>query len=128
MEVYSLLDSYLGKKTAGVLKEAHKKLWDLNYHFDCQRVFFERMGDDYSNIVGYVVDESTRSVTLYSGFLDYFHGYIKGMYGYYRYCNLLKFSKNIEETIVRFGEYKPTSKYKIYKGYLECLRNQGVKV
>lgn len=104
MDVYSLLDSYLGKKTADALKEARSKLWDLNYHFDCQ------------------------SVTLYSGFLDYFHGYIKGMYGYYRYCNLLKFSKNIEETIVRFGEYKPTSKYKIYKGYLECLRNQGVKV
>lgn len=85
------------------------------------------MGDDYSNIVGYVVDESTRSVTLYSRFLDYFRGYIKVMYGYYRYCDLLKFYKNIKETIVRFGEYKPTSKYK-FKGYLECLRNQGVKV
>lgn len=127
MDVYSLLDSYLGKKTAGVLKEAPRKLYDLNYHFDCQRVFFEGMGDDYSNIVGYVVDESTRSVTLYSGFLDYFHGYIKDMYGYYRYCDLLKFSKNIKETVVRFGEYKPTSKYKIW-GYLECLRNNGVKV
>ena len=128
MDIYSLLDSYLGKQTADVLKEARSKLCDLNYHFGCQRVFFERMGDDYSNIVGYVVDESTRSVTLYSGFLDYFHRYIKDMYGYYCYCDLLKFSKNIEETIVRFGEYKLTSKYKIYKRYLECLRNQGVNV
>lgn len=34
MDVYSLLDSYLGKRTACVLKEARSKLWDLNYHFD----------------------------------------------------------------------------------------------
>ena len=126
MDVYSLLDSYLGESTEVVLKEARKELIDLKYHFDCQRVFFEGHGDRYSYIVGYVVDESTRSVTLYSGFLDYFLGYIRDLYGYYRYYDLLKFYKNIKNTIVRFGEYKPTSKYKIYDGFLECIRNSGI--
>lgn len=128
MGICTLLDDYLGKKTRVALIEVPKKVRDLGYHFDCSRVFFEGYGDDYSIIVVYVVDEENRTVTLHSGFLDYFHGYVRDFYGYRRYCELLEFSRNIKETIVRFGEYKPTSKYKVYKEYLECLKNQGVKV
>lgn len=47
------------------------------------------------------------------------------MYGYFAYKDLLKFSKNIVKTIIKFSNYIPTSKYEIFTGYLEHLEKNG---
>ena len=41
VDICTLLDDYLGKKTRVALIEVPKKVRDLGYHFDCSGVFFE---------------------------------------------------------------------------------------
>ena len=121
MKIEEILNEYLGKQTKVALMELPNIAKELNYHFDCERAFYNRYSDDYTHIVGYILDEENRTVTLYSGFLDYFFGYIKVRYGYVAYKELLSFSKNIVKTIIRFSNYNPASEYKIFTGYLELL-------
>ena len=121
MEMKEILDEYLGKQTKVALKELPQIARELNYHFNCKCAFYNRYSDDFSHIVGYILDEENKTVTLYSGFLDYFFGYIKDRYGYVAYKELLSFSKNIVKTIIRFSNYNPASEYKIFTGYLELL-------
>ena len=97
----------------------------MNYHFNCECAFYNRYSDEFSHIVGYILDEENKTVTLYSGFLDYFCDYIRDAYGYFAYKELLKFSKNIVKTIIKFSNYIPTSKYEIFTGYLEHLEKNG---
>lgn len=125
MEIKEILDEYLGKQTKVALKELPQIARELNYHFKCECAFYNRYSDDFSHIVGYILDEEHRTVTLYSGFLEYFCGYIKDRYGYVAYNELLFFSKNIVKTIIRFSNYNPTSKYEIFTGYLEHLKKNG---
>lgn len=120
-----ILDEYLGKQTKVALMELPNIARELNYHFKCECAFYNRYSDDFSHIVGYILDEEHRTVTLYSGFLEYFCGYIKDRYGYVAYKELLSFSKNIVKTIIRFSNYIPTSKYEIFTGYLEHLEKNG---
>ena len=125
MTIKEILDEYLGKHTEVALKELPQMLWELNYHFNFECAFFHSYSNDYTYIVGYILDEENRTVTLYSGFLDYFCGYIKDLYGYFAYKDLLKFSKNIVKTIIKFSNYIHTSKYEIFTGYLEHLEKNG---
>ena len=125
MKIKEILDEYLGKQTRVALKELPQMLWDLNYHFNCECAFYNRYSDDYTHIVGYILDEKHRTVTLYSGFLDNFSNYIKDAYGYFAYKELLSFSKNIVKTMIRFSNYNSASEYKIFTGYLELLEKNG---
>lgn len=121
MAMKEILDEYLGKQTKAALKELPQIARELNYHFKCECAVYNRYSDDFSHIIGYILDEEHRTVTLYSGFLDDFCGYIKVRYGYLAYNELLSFSKNIVKTIIRFSNYNPASEYKIFTGYLELL-------
>lgn len=121
MEMKEILDEYLGKQTKVALKELPQIARELNYHFNCKCAFYNRYSDEFSHIVGYVLNKENKTVTLYSGFLDYFFGYIKDRYGYVAYKDLLSFSKNIVKTIIRFSNYNSASEYKIFTGYLELL-------
>ena len=125
MEMKEILDEYLGKQTKVALKELPQIARELNYHFKCECAFYNRYSDDFSHIVGYILDEENRTVTLYSGFLDNFSNYIKDAYGYFAYRELLSFSENIVKTIIRFSNYIPTSKYEIFTGCLEHLKKNG---
>lgn len=125
MKIEEILNEYLGKQTKVALMELPNIAKELNYHFDCERAFYNRYSDDYTHIVGYILDKENRTVTLYSGFLDYFCGYFKDAYGYFAYKDLLKFSQNIIKTMIKFSNYNSTSKYKIFTGYLELLEKNG---
>lgn len=125
MKIKEILDEYLGKQTKVALKELPQTTRELNYHFKCECAFYNRYSDDYTHIVGYILDEENRTVTLYSGFLDYFCGYFKDAYGYFAYKELLTFSKNIVKTMIKFSNYNSTSKYEIFTGYLEHLEKNG---
>lgn len=125
MKIEEILNEYLGKQTKAALKELPQIARELNYHFNCKSAFYNRYSDDYTHIVGYILDEKNRTVTLYSGFLDNFSDYIKDAYGYFAYKDLLNFSKNIVKTIIRFSNYNCTSKYEIFTGYLEFLEKNG---
>ena len=125
MEIKEILDEYLGKQTEVALKELPQIMWELNYGFNFKCAFFHSYSNDYTYIVGYILDEENKTVTLYSGFLDYFCGYIKDSFGYFAYKDLLKFSQNIIKTMIKFSNDNSTSKYKIFTGYLEFLEKNG---
>lgn len=125
MEMKEILDEYLGKQTKVALKELPQIARELNYHFNCKCAFYNRYSDDYTHIVGYILDEEHRTVTLYSGFLANFSNYIKDAYGYFAYKELLTFSKNIVKTMIKFSNYNSTSKYEIFTGYLGHLEKNG---
>lgn len=122
MEITEVLGSYLGKQTQVALKELPKISKELGYYFDCRCAFYKSYSNNYSHIIGYVVNEEKRTITLYSGFLSYFIYYIKDRYGYVGYRELLTLCKNGVETIVSFGNHGNPSKYKILEGYSDFLK------
>lgn len=125
MEITKVLDSYLGKQTQVALKELPKIARELGFHFDCKRAFYNRYGDEYTQIVGYVVDTDKGLILFYSGFLGKFCDYFKFHYGYLEYLELLKFLRKIKNNIIEFGNRTPSSKYKIFQGYLDFLEGVG---
>lgn len=122
MEITEILDSYLGKQTNVALKEVPKIARELKYHFNCKCSFYKTYSDGYSHIIGYVVNEEQRTITLYSGFLSYFIHYIKDRYGYVGYRELLTLCRSGIETIVSVGNHGNSSKYKILEGYSDFIR------
>ncbi len=122
MEITEVLDSYLGKQTHVALKELPKIACELGYYFDCRCAFYKTYSDNYSHIIGYVVNEKQRTITLYSGFLSYFIYYIKDRYGYVGYRDLLTLCKSMVDAIVSFGNHGNSSKYKILEGYSDFLK------
>lgn len=72
MKIEEILDEYLGKQTKVALMELPNIAKELSYHFDCERAFYNRYSDDYTHIVGYILDKENRTVTLYSGFFRLF--------------------------------------------------------
>ena len=125
MEIKKILDEYLGKQTRVALMELPSIARELNYHFDCKCAVYNRYSNDYTYIVGYILDEKHRTVTLYSGFLDDFSNYIKDAYGYFAYKELLAFSKNIVKTMIKLSNYNSTLEYGIFTGYLKHLEKNG---
>lgn len=125
MEIKKILDEYLGKQTRVALMELPSIARELNYHFDCKCAVYNRYSNDYTHIIGYILDEKHRTVTLYSGFLDDFSNYIKDAYGYFAYKELLAFSKNMVTTMIKVNNYNSTSEYGIFTGYLEHLEKNG---
>lgn len=121
MEITKVLDSYLGKPTRVALKELPKIARESKYYFNCICSFYKTYSDDYSHIIGYVVNEEQRTITLYSGFLSYFIHYIKDRYGYVGYRELLTLCKSGVDAIVSFGNHENSSKYKILEGYSDML-------
>lgn len=122
MEITEILDSYLGKQTNVALKEVPKIARELKYHFNCKCSFYKTYSDGYSHIIGYVVNEEQRTITLYSGFLSYFIHYIKDRYGYVGYRELLTLCRSGIETIVSVGNQGNSSKYKILEGYSDFIK------
>lgn len=122
MEITEVLDSYLGKQTQVALKELPKIARESKYYFNCICSFYKTYSDDYSHIIGYVVNEEQGTITLYSGFLSYFIHYIKDRYGYVGYRELLTLCTSGVDAIVSFGNHGNSSKYKILEGYSDFLK------
>lgn len=125
MKINKFLDSYLGRQTKVALIDLPKIAKEWGYRFDCNCAFYNRYSDDYSHIVGYVLDEEKRTITFYSGFLDNFCNYIKNFYGYFDYLNLLVFLRTIRQNIVEFSNCNPSSNYQIFSGYSDYLEEDG---
>lgn len=57
MAMKEILDEYLGKQTKAALKELPQIARELNYHFKCYCAVYNRYSDDFSHIIGYILDE-----------------------------------------------------------------------
>ena len=68
MEIKEILDEYLGKQTRVALMELPSIARELNYHFDYKCAVYNRYSNDYTHIIGYILNEKHRTVPLYSGF------------------------------------------------------------
>lgn len=122
MEITKVLDSYLGKQTKVALTELPKIVKELGYYFDCRCVTFRGYSNDYSHIVGYVIDYEKRSVTLYSGFMKKFCEFIKFQLGYLKYNDLILFNRTLEPSLNNLTKTSDNLKVKILDEYLDYLK------
>ena len=122
MEITEVLDSYLGKQTIVALKELPKIAKESGYYFDCRCATFRGYSNDYSHIVGYVIDYEKRSVTLYSGFMRKFCEFIKFQLGYLKYNDLILFNKTLEPSLNNLNKTSNNLNVKILDDYLDYLK------
>lgn len=122
MEITDVLDSYLGKQTQVALKELPKIACELGYYFDCRCATFGGYSNDYSHIVGYVINYEKRSVTLYNGFMKKFCEFIKFQLGYLKYNDLVLFNRTLEPSLNNLNKTSNNLKVKILGEYLDYLK------